>query len=106
LNEGEEGEYLRMSDQLSFLTRSQKLLGGFLFDRLELDGSRPPRRPASATDSGDGDHEDIEEYVKSLKRKAQESRRVGGSSTDKSLIPHRPELWMLPVPVRSFHIYQ
>jgi hypothetical protein len=44
-------------------------------------------------------------YVKSLKRRAHESNRVGSSSTqDEALIPRRLELWMLPVPVHSFHV--
>jgi hypothetical protein len=74
-----------------------------------LDGT--PRLLVSATDSGRIDRDkiinrdEIEEYVKNLKRRAQESNRVGGSGTqDESLIPRRLELWMLPVPVRSFHV--
>ena len=69
-----------------------------------FDGHPRPHLPLSATDSSGKDWEEIEEYVKSLKRRAQESNCVGGSSTqDKFLIPRRPELWMLPVPVHSFH---
>lgn len=74
-----------------------------------LDG--PPRPLVSAIDPGYIDRDDtinqeeIEKYVKSLKRRTQESNRVGGSSTqDESLIPRRLELWMLPVPVHSFHV--
>ena len=97
------------------LTRTQKLgndSGGFLFDdpeELVLDG--PPRPLVSATDSGciNQDEiinqEELEMYVKSLKRRAHESNRVGSSSTqDEALIPRRLELWMLPVPVHSFHV--
>ena len=63
-----------------------------------------PRPPVSTTDSGSNDLEEIEKYLEALRRRAQESNRVGGSSTqDKSLILRRPELWMLPVPVHSFH---
>jgi hypothetical protein len=61
------------------------------------------RSPVVATDSGGIDFEGIREYVESLKRRAQESNRVGGSNT--SFISRRLELWMLPVPVRfSFHV--
>ena len=50
--------------------------------------------------------EEIQKYVESLKRRARESNRVVGSSMqDKSLIPRRLELWMLPVPVHSFHLF-
>lgn len=109
------GDGLGTSGLPSFLTRTQKLgndSGGFLFDdpeELVLDG--PPRPLVSATDSGCinrdeiTNQEEIEKYIKSLKRRAQDSNRIGGSSTqDKSLIPRRLELWMLPVPVHSFHV--
>lgn len=72
----------------------------------------PPRPLVSATDSGCIDREkiinkeEIQKYVESLKRRARESNRVVGSSMqDKSLIPRRLELWMLPVPVHSFHLF-
>ena len=81
-------------------------LGGFLFDGPEdlvPDGcSRPP---VSKTDSSGDDQEEIEKYVESVKRRAQESNRLEGSSMqDKSVIPRHSELWMLPVPVHSFHV--
>jgi hypothetical protein len=53
----------------------------------------------SATDSGDNEQAEVEEYVKSIKRRAQESSRIGSSSTQ----DRGPELWTLPVPVRFFH---
>jgi hypothetical protein len=94
--------------------KTQKLgndSGGFLLDdpeELVLDGPRPL---VSATDSGCVNRdeiinqEEIEEYVKSIKRRAQESNSVRGSSTqDEPLIPRRSELWMLPVPVNFFHV--
>ena len=56
----------------------------------------------SATDSGNNDREEIEEYVKSIKKRAQESSRIGSSSS--STQDRRPELWTLPVPVRFFHV--
>ena len=56
-----------------------------------------PRSPISATGGNDQeDGEEIEEYVKTLKRRAQESSCIEGSSTQ----DRRPELWVLPVPVR------
>ena len=58
------------------------------------------RSLVSATDSGDNDPEEIEEYVKSIKRRAQEHSRIGGSSSTQD---GRPELWTLPVPVHFFH---
>jgi hypothetical protein len=54
-----------------------------------------PRSLVFATDSGDNDREEIEEFVKSVKRRAQEDSRIGGSSAQ----DRRPELWTLPVPV-------
>jgi hypothetical protein len=77
--------------------------GGFLLDdndELEegLEG------PGSAKDSRSNDWESVDEYIKALKRRARD--HVGGSSMqDKSVILCRPELWMLPVPVRSFLLY-
>ena len=60
-------------------------------------GHRPP---VPMTDTDGNDREEIAAYVESLKRRARESNRVGGSSTqDKSVISRPPELWMLPVPV-------
>jgi len=81
-------------------------LGGFLFDSPEeLALNSCPRPPVSGTNFSGDDWEEIEKYVESVKRRAQESNRLGGSSTqDKSVIPRRPELWMLPVPVHSFHV--
>lgn len=100
----------------SVLTRTQKLgnyLGGFLSDvpeELILDG--PPRPLVSATDSGCTNRDDIvnqdeiEKYVKDLKRRTRESDRVGsGSTQDETVIPRRLELWMLPVPVHYFHLH-
>ena len=60
------------------------------------------RSLVSATNSGDNDREEIEEYIKSVKKRAQDSSRIGGSSS--STQDRRPELWTLPVPVRFFHV--
>lgn len=64
-----------------------------------------PRPSVSVTDSGANDVEEIENYVKSVIRRDKESNRVGGSSTDEFVIPRRPQLWMLPVPVRPSMLY-
>jgi hypothetical protein len=58
-------------------------------------------RSVSATDSGDNNQEEIEEYIKSIKKRAQDSSRIGGSSRTED---RRPELWTLPVPVRFFPV--
>jgi hypothetical protein len=60
----------------------------------------PHGLPFSPVSSRGDDQEEIDEYLKSLKRRTQGSNRVGGSSTQDT----HPELWMLPVPVRSFHL--
>ena len=79
--------------------------GGFLSDDPEEPALEHPRPHVSVADSVSNDREDIQKYVEALKRRAQKSNCVGGSSTqDKSVIPRRPELWMLPVSVHSFHI--
>ena len=47
----------------------------------------------------------IDKYIESLKRRAHEFNDTEGSNTQgKSSILRRPELWMLPVLVDSFHI--
>ena len=88
-----------------FLTRTQNSghdSGGFVTEALELELDGPPRLPLSLTDSGDIDREEIEEYLKSLKRKRpQKSNHFEGEG---SSISDRSELWMLPVPVHSFYI--
>ena len=56
----------------------------------------------SATDSGDNDPEEIEEYVKSIKRRAQEPSHIGGSSSTQA---RHPELWTLPVLVHFSMVY-
>ena len=60
-----------------------------------------PRSLVSVPDFSDNDQEEIEDYVKSIKRRARESSHIGDSSgtQDRSL-----ELWTLPVPVRFFHV--
>lgn len=98
-----------MVSSVSGLTKTQKLRndsGGFLLDDPKEPGlGGRPRPPVSATDSGRNERDEIEEYIEALKRRAQESNRAGGSSTqEKSAILHRPELWMLPVPVHFFHV--
>jgi hypothetical protein len=60
-----------------------------------------PRPSVSATDSGK-DLEAIEQYIKSVKERAQESNRR--STQEKSVIPRHPQLWMLPVPVHYFYV--
>jgi hypothetical protein len=106
--EEEEEEGLGTSGLPSTLTKTQKIgndSAGFLHDYPEerAFGDRSCL-PVSATDSGGIDLEEVKKYVKLVKRRAQESNRVGGSSMDKSVILRRPQLWMLPVPVRSFYI--
>jgi hypothetical protein len=76
--------------------------GFFSDDQEELVPQQAHGLPRSATDSGANDREEIEEYVKSVKRRAQDSSRTGGSSS--SAQDRRPELWTLPVPVRSFAV--
>ena len=57
------------------------------------------------TDSNGNDWEKIDKYIKSLKRRAHKFNDTEGSNTQgKSSILCCPELWMLPVPVHSFHI--
>jgi hypothetical protein len=102
--EEEEDNGLGTSGLPYTLTKTQKLgnvSGGFLYDdREEPVFNDRPRPFVSATDSGN-DLEAMEQYIKSIKKRAQESNR---STQDKSVIPHRPQLWMLPVPVGSFCI--
>jgi hypothetical protein len=103
--EEEEDNGLGTSGLPYTLTKTQKLgnvSGGFLYDdREEPVFNDRPRPSVSATDS-DNDLEAIEQYIKSIKKRAQESNH--SSTQDKSVIPHRPQLWMLPVPVNSFYI--
>ena len=88
----------------SVFTRTQNL--GIYSDGFFNDNQGelvPHDLPHSSVSSGGNlnDEQAIDNYIKSLKRRAQGSNRVGSSSTQDK----RPELWMLPVPVRSFHIY-
>jgi hypothetical protein len=77
--------------------------GGFIYDDpKELVPSRR-RPPVFATNSNGNDQEDIEAYVESLKKKAQEYNHIGGSNTQDKLRPPQ-QLWMLHVPVLSFHV--
>src|ERR1700678_1673159 len=96
-----------MSCLSSVFTKTQRLRddsGGFFFDNPEALVDGHPRPLVSVTHSRNISQEEIDEYLKSLKRRAQESRHVGGSSTQEEfLIPHCSELWMLPVPVHCFH---
>lgn len=105
---------MEMMDQVRLLCRLQVLTitpengndsGGFFSnDPEELGFDDCLSFPV--TDPGGGlDLKGIEEYVKSLKMRAQESNHVEGSSTrDESLNLSRLELWMLPVPVIFFHV--
>lgn len=78
-------------------------LDGFFNDDQEqlVPRSLLPHSLVSATDSGDDDQEEIEDYLKSLKTRAGKSRRMGGSSTQ----DRHTELWTLPVPVLFFPLY-
>ena len=108
--EEEEADGLGTSHLRTVLTKNQLnwwYSDGF-FDQEEL-VPQQPRSPfrslVSAAESGDNDREEIEEYVKSIKRRAQESGRIGGSSGGSSSTQdRRPELWTLPVPVRLFYV--
>ena len=77
--------------------------GFFSDDQREPQAHGLPRSLFSATDSGDNNREEIEEYVKSVKRRVQDSSRIGGSSSS-SAQDRRLELWTLPVPVRFFAV--
>jgi hypothetical protein len=76
--------------------------GFFSDDQREPQAQGLPRSLFSATDSGDNDREEVEEYIKSIKKRAHESSRIGGSSS--STQDRRSELWTLPVPVRFFAV--
>jgi hypothetical protein len=97
----EEEDGLSKSGLPSVLTRTQKLgidLDGFFNDN--QDEQVPHGLPHFPVSSGVNDQEEIDKYLKYLKRRTQGSNRVGGSSSTQN---SRPQLWMLPVPVRSFH---
>ena len=67
-----------------------------------MEMNKRPMASSPLSFGGDIYDQEIDKYLKSLKRRAQVSNRVGGSSMEDSHL----QLWMLPVPVRSFyHIY-
>ena len=104
--DSEEENGLGMSGLPPNLTKTQKLgnvSGGFLSDNRNEPVFDDRLRPSvSVTDSDGNDLEVIEEYIKSIKKRARESNR--SSTQDESVIPHRPQLWMLPVPVHAFYV--